>query len=297
MQEEFFACVPKRHFAAASQTRSSTAYFKLRSPNGSHSSRTTMTEVLSSMLAYVAYFFIRSDFKLPGTLLKLFSDFFHRIYLRDVLKQLRIDCVLDVGANRGVFARSLRRIGYEGHIICFEPNLAAFLLLSEQFKGDPLWKGLNIALGSQDTRKAFNIAESSNMSSFLNPKHDDLVITDVTEVEVRRLDSIFDDLLKSLESPRVFMKLDTQGYDLEVIEGAENCIEEILGLQSEISVEPIYENMPHYLESLKVYESLGFQLINLFIVLLNRKFDNIVEYDCLMARLDRIRPSRQGGTG
>jgi hypothetical protein len=61
-----------------------------------------------------------------------------------------------------------------------------------------------------------------------------------------------------------------------------------VGLQSEISVTPIYANMPHYTQALDYYESRGFSLLNLFIV--NRTAEgSILEYDCIMARSSELR--------
>ncbi|PYP71943.1 MAG: hypothetical protein DMD41_10655 [Gemmatimonadetes bacterium] len=54
-------------------------------------------------------------------------------------------------------------------------------------------------------------------------------------------------------------------------------------LQSEISVNPIYEGMPNYLETLAFDESLGFTLMTLFPVG-RTGYGNIIEYDCLMGR-------------
>jgi len=98
---------------------------------------------------------------------------------------------------------------------------------------------------------------------------------------------LLDDLLKDIVAPRVFLKIDTQGYDMEVVKGAAGCIHWIMGLQSEISVAPIYEDMPHYTEALAYYESLGLSLMDLFIVS-RAKDGRVLEYDCLMARSDQL---------
>jgi len=69
------------------------------------------------------------------------------------------------------------------------------------------------------------------------------------------------------------------------VKGAKEILPHVMLLQSEISVDPIYEGMPHYLEALAFYEALGFTLMTLFPVARTRAYGNIVEYDCLMARL------------
>ena len=81
------------------------------------------------------------------------------------------------------------------------------------------------------------------------------------EVEVRRLDEVFPSLMANAATAKVFLKMDTQG--LNVFHGAEGCLNEIRGLVSEVSVQPLYRNQPHYLESLATYERAGFDLFHL----------------------------------
>jgi hypothetical protein len=77
--------------------------------------------------------------------------------------------------------------------------------------------------------------------------------------------------------------MDTQGYDLEVFRGASGIISKILGIQSELSIQPIYRDMPHYLEALEAYESAGFELFNLSVV--NRvDTGGLLEMNCFMRR-------------
>lgn len=86
------------------------------------------------------------------------------------------------------------------------------------------------------------------------------------DIDVKRLDSLFPSIIENIVSPKVFLKMDTQGYDLEVFEGTRQCLRHIHGLQSELSVQPLYKNMPHYNESLSIYEQAGFELYNLSVV-------------------------------
>ena len=77
--------------------------------------------------------------------------------------------------------------------------------------------------------------------------------------------------------------MDTQGYDVEVFRGASGCIGDVRGLQSELSVQPMYQGMPHYVEALDVYRTAGFDLHNLSVV--NRTADGgFVELNCFMRR-------------
>ncbi len=205
--------------------------------------------------------------------------------LRDVLTMLDINCVLDVGANQGQYAKNLRRIGFYGHICSFEPIKQDFEILTDAFKDDAHWTGFNIALGNENTQKPFNVAtECSAMSSFLSPTDANWQLRTDT-VEVKRLDTIFEQMMARIgvTQPRVFLKMDTQGYDVEVVKGAVNQMGTILGLQSEISIMPLYSDMPHYLEALGFYESIGFCLFGTNEIARDSE-DNLLEMNCIMVR-------------
>jgi FkbM family methyltransferase len=217
--------------------------------------------------------------KLPHSLLNRTIEL---IFLRDLLAQLKIDCVLDVGANRGQFAYELRKTGYTGLIISFEPISTVFRALQERFANDSSWIGHQIALGSSDERKTITVPGNTLLSSFLEPIF--AFENRMTEtVEIRRLDGLLPTILPDADSMRIFLKMDTQGYDLEVFRGASGCLDKIQGIQSELSVQPLYKDMPHYLEVLEEYETAGFHLFNLSVV--NRiDTGGLLELNCLMRR-------------
>jgi hypothetical protein len=108
---------------------------------------------------------------------------------------------------------------------------------------------------------------------------------------MRRVDNILPELIADVASPRIFLKMDTQGFDHEVLDGAKQCLPLIVGLQSEISVVPLYDGMVPYTESLASYQRLGFELMGLYVV--NTTSDRrILEYDCLMARSTELRSTQ-----
>lgn len=82
---------------------------------------------------------------------------------------------------------------------------------------------------------------------------------------------------------RTFLKLDTQGYDLRVFEGAAGCINWVRGLETELSVRPRYEGMPGYLEALSAYGESGFELSHLSVVARGPE-DELCELNCFMRR-------------
>jgi len=204
-------------------------------------------------------------------------------HLKRLLEALNINCMFDVGANRGQFATELRKIGYRGHIISFEPVEREFLALRNAFRNDRKWRGYQCALGSENKIAEINVfRDLTVLSSMLAPIGKQKNV-EVEQVEVKRLDGLFTKALAGIPEPRVFLKMDTQGFDLEVFRGAGMHANEVLGLQSEISVKPIYEGMPHYLDVLSVYEQAGFTLFDLTVVARTEGGD-LQELNCFMRR-------------
>jgi FkbM family methyltransferase len=233
----------------------------------------------------IALWGISKGLHLPEALLDRVNEL---SLLRGLLSQLKIDCVLDVGANCGQFARELRGFGYRGQIISFEPIPSEFLAMKEQFKNDPHWSGYQLALGSKRESMKLCIPKLTVLSSLL--ESNDLLESFLDEsdtreetVEVRRLDDMLPSILEEYGTSRVFLKMDTQGFDLEVFRGASGCLDRIQGIQSELSIQPLYKNMPPYLDALEVYEAEGFKLHNLSVV--NRVGNGgLLELNCYMRR-------------
>lgn len=210
-------------------------------------------------------------------------------HLKSVFATLQINCVIDVGANVGDYGRMLRQIGYEGRIVSIEPVSAAFKRLQENAAGDRRWLTLNFACGSREEERPINLFSLDVLNSLLPPSEHFRVIdpagVQTTEmVTVRRLDSILDDALESIEGPRVFLKTDTQGFDLEVLKGAGCRIQEVVGMQSEVALQPLYENVPDYLEFLTYCRALGFAPTGFFPIFHSPLTKQMVEMDAVLTR-------------
>ena len=107
------------------------------------------------------------------------------------------------------------------------------------------------------------------------------------------LDDLLPAIAVELGVRRPFLKLDTQGYDLSVIQGADQSLRSIAVLQVELSVIPIYEGMPTYLETIASLNALGFSLSNLFPVAMDSE-GRLIEFDCVMIRPE-MAPVSDGG--
>lgn len=156
-----------------------------------------------------------------------------------------IDTVLDIGANCGQFATQLRcDIGYTRRILSFEPLSMAFELLKVNAKDDPAWDVLKFAIGDTAERRELNIADNVCSSSLLNMLPSHLKASPNSKyigkemVDVKTLDSIFVELCRN--SSNIYLKMDTQGYESKVLQGAENCLAHIGTVEMEMSLVPLY---------------------------------------------------------
>lgn len=210
--------------------------------------------------------------------------------LMRLLKGQRINCVIDVGANKGQFALSLRKSGYRGRIISFEPIEECFNTLVEKGSDDLLWNAHRMALGTETGEIEINVGNTTEFSSILPASDygedqfgDDITPVRVEKVPIERLDVIWPKLWQTDEEPRLLLKMDTQGFDLHVFAGAEGILDRVWALQSELSVNELYEGMPDYMEALQVYRQSGFELVATNPIV--SKDDMIlIEFDCLMGR-------------
>jgi FkbM family methyltransferase len=211
-------------------------------------------------------------------------------HLTRLFETFEIDCVFDVGANTGQYRDFLRsHVGYAGYIVSFEPIPDNIELLKQRAVADRKWVIEGYALGSAAGTATFNIMQSTQYSSFLNPDHSSAgdfnggnVVAKRIEVEVQTLDSVVPALRERLGIKNAYLKLDTQGHDLQVLAGGNDQLRSIRVLQTEISLKPIYHGMPNYLETLSTLESKGFGVSGIFPINADAQFPEAVEFDCVM---------------
>jgi len=177
-----------------------------------------------------------------------------------------IDLVFDIGANSGQYARQLRTAGFKGRIISFEPQVAAYKRLVKHAQHDPLWEVVNIALGDTDCEVKIHIAGNSLSSSLLEmlPSHirsdpKSAYIGD-ERVTLRKLDSILDTYYR--RGNKLYVKIDTQGFEKRVIAGAQTSLDKIVGIQVEMSLVPLYCGETLFTEMVRFLEHEGFTLMS-----------------------------------
>jgi len=211
--------------------------------------------------------------------------------LKEITDGLSITCVIDVGAHHGEFARSLRTdVGFEGRIVSVEPAQGAYRHLVDAMRDDTKWRGLQLALGDEETTAELTIigpGVKTNLSSFHKQTerarqrfgHLAQEVGHET-VQVRRLDSVLDTMLEGLDEPRVLLKIDTQGHDLAVVRGAGERVKEIAAVMLEAPALPLYEEVPTIDTLFVEMRALGFDPSKLFSVVPTSDGLRTMEFDC-----------------
>lgn len=209
-------------------------------------------------------------------------------HLRKLFAVYEVGVVLDVGANRGQYRDFLRfEVGYTGRIVSFEPLPALAAELTARAVEDPAWQVFGHALGDSDSELTIHITRDSKFSSFLAPttQYTDTFargqeVVQELPVRVSRLDTIGQGLIGD-ERANVYLKLDTQGHDLNVLRGGRELLSRVVAVQSEISFVPVYQGMAGLDATLSEFRGLGLVVSSLHPVS-HDKAMRLVEADCVL---------------
>lgn len=195
-----------------------------------------------------------------------------------------ISLVLDVGANVGQFAMHLRERGYDGKIVSFEPISDVFSQLSKNAANDRNWQIVNSALGAASGSTTINVSEETVFSSIL--RQTDYAVdsfagarpTRQEEIKLLKLDEVFD-----YPGERILLKIDTQGYERDVLEGAANSLRSIEAVWLELPIVHLYQGVWGLEEAVSYMSERGFILSQIAPV--NARWeDPVLEVDCLFRR-------------
>lgn len=183
-----------------------------------------------------------------------------------LLNSHKIDLVLDVGANVGQFGAFLRDIGYSGKIVSFEPLSSAYSKLKKLSKKDLLWEvAPRNAIGNIDGEIQINVSKNSQSSSVLKMLDShlkaapDAVYVDKEVVKLSKLDTVARDYIET-DTCSIFLKIDVQGFETQVLEGASQILPKIKGIQIELSLVLLYEGQLLFRQIIDKMEHLGYEL-------------------------------------
>ena len=200
----------------------------------------------------------------------------------------QINLILDVGANSGAFGWDMRELGFSGKIVSFEPLADAYAKLEQASRNDPAWQAVNIGLGDLDEERSLHIASNSQSSSLL-PMLDahkqaapESAYLGQERVTIHRLETVFADY--GVRDDKIFLKIDTQGFERPVLDGAQNILDSAPLVQLECSLVPLYKDVPLAEEMIGYMRELGYDPIDLQPTFHHHDSGHLMQTDILFAR-------------
>ena len=184
-----------------------------------------------------------------------------------IFDRYAVDLIIDVGANTGIYGCEVRSTGFKEKVVSFEPLREVFEKLKSKAKADANWQVFNYALGADNGSQFINVSANSHSSSILDilDTHTKAEATasyvGKEEIQIRTLDSLFDELKENAKE--IFLKIDTQGFELSVLEGAAQSLPYINTIQLEMSLQPLYTGQALYDDLMEFLHNSGYRLIDI----------------------------------
>lgn len=214
--------------------------------------------------------------------------------LSRALDYARIDTVLDIGANVGQFGRMLRDAGFAGDLISVEPLETAHRRLARRAGRDPRWHTLNVAVGESRSTAHINISENSFSSSLLTMTNRHLKAAPESRVigsqvvEVTTVADLVRD--RGLDPTKTLLKVDTQGFEKQVLDGAGDLVDQFAAVQLELSMEELYEGQLLFDDLVALLQAHGLRLWTLETGI-SDEHGQLLQCDGLFLRPQVARPS------
>lgn len=199
-----------------------------------------------------------------------------------------VDLVLDVGANTGQYGKTMRKLGYHGRIVSFEPMRKAYDVLSKTGTLDGNWLTYPFALGDENSSHEIHISQNSVSSSLLPmlSEHERFAprsrYVGSELIEIRRLDDVFDEVCSNAR--HIWLKIDVQGFEDRVLSGAASSLDQIEFIQIELSLRPLYEGQKTYAELAARIEQHGFALVGIEPGFLDASTGEMLQMDGIFRR-------------
>ncbi|OYU00140.1 MAG: hypothetical protein CFE40_02165 [Burkholderiales bacterium PBB1] len=221
-------------------------------------------------------------------------------YLREALAAYGIGVVLDAGANLGQYGELLRsEIGFRGRIVSFEPLPGAHQELASKASEDSHWEAHQCALGSEDGELELNESVGSDFSSFRETNSeatrifgDRVQMAQRHRVSVRTLGGLWQELGLPTEAgvgDRILLKMDTQGWDIEVMKGLGAAMSSVTLIQTEVAAAPLYEGAADLPETVRYLNDRGFDLLYLSPLSIDHGLLQVLEYDAVFVNRHQAR--------
>jgi FkbM family methyltransferase len=204
------------------------------------------------------------------------------------MEVLNIDLIIDVGANTGQYGTMIRKAGYSKSIVSFEPLKAAFTQLEKSTKGFGDWKVYNLGIGNTVGEVVINVAENSVSSSLLDVMEASVKVEPSSKfsrtetIQLITLNKYHKD--SGSLNKNIYLKIDVQGYELEVLKGATDIIPNVKAMQLELSTTPLYAGAPEYDEVIMKMKEIGFELYSVLPEFRNPVTGRLLQFDGIFVR-------------
>jgi len=205
--------------------------------------------------------------------------------LNHFLKLNNIECIIDIGANIGQYAEYLRQIGFKKDIISFEPLNDSYEILKSKTKKDTRWEAYNFGIGDNEQSSKINVSKNSFSSSILDMSSlhldsaPDSIYVSNQKITIKRLDRL--EFIEKLKDKNLFLKIDTQGYEEQVINGSTNIINRVKGIQIEMSSNELYKGQILFEELYKKIVNLNFDLWDIKRGFSNPETGKVLQFDAI----------------
>lgn len=190
---------------------------------------------------------------------------FYSLRRLKIIKNHNINLLFDVGAHNGLYGKELREDGYDGRLVSFEPLEKPYRELEKRVKTDPSWESEQIALGDAVGEEVINVSGHLTSSSILDISSAHVgacpssKTVNTEKIKISTLDTIRDKYVHP--DDRIYLKIDVQGYEKHVLNGAVQTLPEVRLLELELSLTEMYQNGPTMMEMLELMKNKGFRLV------------------------------------
>ena len=214
----------------------------------------------------------------------------------NLLSKYEIDILFDVGANNGQYGRQILSMGWKNPIISFEPLSSACKKLYSNSRPYPNWQFENLALGATDGEATINISSNSQSSSIRDilPLHVEAAqhsrCVGAEKIKVARLDSIIDRYCTP--DDRCFLKMDVQGFEKNVLDGAMKSLDRIIGIQAEMAVTPLYEGETLFPDMVQFLNDHGYCLMSMNRVFVDQRTGQTLQLEGIFYQESEVRRLR-----
>jgi FkbM family methyltransferase len=193
--------------------------------------------------------------------------------------------VLDIGANVGQYAAQLRRTGYKGRVVSFEPGREAFAALRRRASDDDQWSCFQLGLGDRAETGVLRVSSNLSSSSLMeiSPVHvqsaAEAQVVGSENIELTTLDACWEDIVAPEDTP--FLKLDVQGYELKILRGAGARLNDVSGVEVEVSLVPLYEGQPLFRDVVDYLDARDFALVSVEPGFTDAATGRLLQMDCI----------------